>query len=59
MPPEELKTLEEIKRLLVLLLLKLDTHSDEIALALEIKPRTARALIPSRKVKKIIRSEEN
>jgi predicted ArsR family transcriptional regulator len=47
------KQLEDIKRLLMLLLLKLDTTSDEIALALGISPGAARKIMPSSKVRKL------
>ena len=46
--------LEEIKRLLVLLLLKLGSTSDEIALALEVDSSVVRRMIPARQVKKIV-----
>jgi len=45
--------LEDIKRLLVLLLMKLGSQSEEIALALQVDSSVVRRLIPTRKVKKI------
>jgi len=46
--------LEDIKRLPVLLLTKLGSPSEEIALALQIDSSAVRRLIPGRKVKKIV-----
>ncbi len=43
---------DEIKRLLVLLLVKLGSSSDEIAAALQVNPSVVRRMVPSRKVKK-------
>ena len=48
------KQLEDIKRLLVLLLIKLGSQSEEIALALQVDSSAVRKLIPGRKVKKIV-----
>ena len=48
------KQLEDIKRLLVLLLMKLGSPSEEIALALGVDSSAVRKLIPGRKVKKIV-----
>jgi hypothetical protein len=48
------KQLEDIKRLLVLLLMKLGSPSEEIALALQVDSSAVRRLIPGRKVKKIV-----
>ncbi|WP_315831742.1 hypothetical protein [Bradyrhizobium prioriisuperbiae] len=48
------KQLEDIKRLLVLLLMKLGSSSDEIALALSVDSSAVRRLIPGRKIKKIV-----
>lgn len=48
------KELNEIKRLMVLLLLKLGSTSEEIALALQVDSSAVRKLIPGRQVKKII-----
>jgi predicted transcriptional regulator len=44
---------DEIKRLLVLLLVKLGSSSDEIAAALQVDPSVVRKMVPSRKVKKL------
>jgi len=49
-------TLEDIKRLLMVLLLKLGSTSDEIAVALNVTPGRVRQLLPTKKVKKIIKS---
>ena len=49
------KNLEDIKRLLVLLLLKLDSTSEEIALALQVDSSGVRKMIPTKRVKKIIK----
>lgn len=49
------KQLEDIKRLLMLLLLKLDTTSDELALALQMSPGATRKVMPSSKVRKIVK----
>ena len=43
---------DEIKRLLVLLLIKLGSSSDEIAAALQVDSSLVRRMVPSRKVKK-------
>ena len=48
------KQLEDIKRLLVLLLMKLGSSSEEIAPALSVDSSAVRKLIPGRKVKKIV-----
>lgn len=48
------KQLEDVKRLLVLLLLKLGSTSDEIALALQVDSSVVRRMIPARQVKKIV-----
>jgi hypothetical protein len=48
------RQLEDIKRLLVLLLMKLGSQSDEIALALQVDSSAVRKLISARKVKKIV-----
>jgi hypothetical protein len=48
------RQLDDIKRLLVLLLMKLGSASEEIALALQVDSSAVRKLIPGRKVKKIV-----
>jgi hypothetical protein len=48
------KQLEDVKRLLVLLLLKLGSTSEEIALAMQVDSSVIRRMIPVRQVKKII-----
>lgn len=50
------KLLEDIKRLLMLLLIKLDTNSEELGHALQVHPDTARKMMPSSKIKKITSS---
>lgn len=47
------KEQESIKRLLILLLLKLGSTSDEIGLALGVDASVVRRLVPSAKIKKI------
>lgn len=44
--------LESIKKLLVLLLMKLGTPTDEIGLALDVSGQRVRQLMPSAKVEK-------
>ncbi|WP_316219243.1 hypothetical protein [Bradyrhizobium sp. SZCCHNR2026] len=51
---EAAKELNDIKRLMMLLLLKLGASPDEIALALQVDASLIRKTIPSRKVKKIV-----
>lgn len=46
--------LGEIKRLLVLLLLKLGSTSEEIGLALQVDSSLVRKMIPARQIKKIL-----
>jgi hypothetical protein len=53
------KTLEDIKRLLVLLLIKLDATSDELALALQTDSSGVRRMIPSRKIKRVVKAIED
>ena len=48
------KQLEDVKRLLILLLMKLGSTSDEIATALQVDASVIRRAIPARKVKKIV-----
>lgn len=48
------KHLEDVKRLLVLLLLKLGSTSEEVALAMQVDSSVIRRMIPARQVKKII-----
>jgi hypothetical protein len=47
------KQLEDIKRLLMLLLLKLDATSDEIGLALQLDSSGVRRMMPAKKVRKL------
>lgn len=54
----ENETLEDIKRLLIVLLVKLGSTSDEIALALGVTPGRVRQLLPTSKIKKIVKSSE-
>jgi hypothetical protein len=44
---------EEIKRLLILLLMKLGATSEEIGLALQVDASAVRRVMPGRKIKKI------
>lgn len=46
---------EEIKRLLILLLLKLGSTSEEIGLALGVDSSAIRHMMPTRKIKKIVK----
>jgi len=43
----------DVKRLLVLLLLKLGATSEEIGLALGVDPSLVRRMVPARKIRKI------
>ena len=54
----ENETLEDIKRLLIVLLLKLGSTSDEIAVALNVTPGRVRQVLPTSKIKKIVKSLE-
>jgi hypothetical protein len=56
MPANE--PLDDIKRLLVLLLLKLGSTSEEIGLALNVDSSVVRRMLPGRKVRKIVKSNE-
>jgi hypothetical protein len=53
------KNLEDIKRLLVLLLIKLDSTSEEIATALQVDSSAVRRMIPFRQIKRIVKISEN
>ena len=53
------KALEDIKRLLVLLLIKLDSTSDEIALALQVDSSVVRKMMSSRQIKRVAKSIES
>lgn len=48
------RQLEDIKRLLMLLLLKLDTTSEEIGMALNIDSSAVRRSMPTKRIKKIL-----
>ena len=48
------KHLDDIKRLLILLLMKLGSTSEELAMALQVDASAIRRAIPGRKVKKIV-----
>jgi len=50
--------IEDVKRLFVLLLAKLGSNSDEIAMALNIDSSGVRKMIQMRKVKKLVPDEE-
>ncbi len=47
------KELDEIKRLLILLLLKLGSSSEELGLALGVDSSLVRRMIPTRSIKKL------
>jgi hypothetical protein len=49
---------EEIKRLLILLLLKLGSTSEEIGLALGVDSSAIRHMMPTRKIKKIVKDAD-
>jgi predicted transcriptional regulator len=49
---------EDVKRLLILLLLKLGSTSDEIGSALNVDSSVIRKMMPLRKVKKLVKSSE-
>ncbi len=49
---------EDIKRLLILLLLKLGSTSEEIALALQVDSSAVRRMLPARQIKKLIKTSE-
>ena len=53
------KTLEDIKRLLILLLIKLDATSDEIGLALNAEASGIRKMMPFRQIKRIAKAVED
>ena len=54
MTSDSIKELSDIKRLMVLLLLKLGSTSEEIAIALQVDASVVRRMIPGRQVKKIV-----
>jgi hypothetical protein len=49
------KQLEEIKRLLMVLLFKLGSTSDEIAIALNVDSSRVRQMMPAKKIVKIVK----
>jgi hypothetical protein len=51
-------SMEDVKRLLILLLLKLGSTSDEIAMALDVDSSVIRKMMAVRKVKKIVKPAE-
>ena len=53
------KNLEDIKRLLVLLLIKLDSTSEEIATALQVDSSAIRRMVPFRQIKRIVKTSES
>jgi DNA-directed RNA polymerase specialized sigma subunit len=53
MPASNEKQLEEIKRLLMVLLFKLGSTSDEIAIALNVNSSRVRQIMPTKKIEKI------
>lgn len=48
---------DDIKRLLILLLIKLGSTSDEIAAALDVDSSLIRKMIPIKKVKRIVKGD--
>jgi hypothetical protein len=56
---DSIKPLEDIKRLLMLLSMKLGSTSEEIRLAPQVDASVIRRAIPGRKVKKIIADRES
>lgn len=56
MPTKDIN--EDIKRLLVLLLIKLGSTSDEIALALDVDSSVVRKMVPARKIRKLVKGEQ-
>ncbi len=56
MNEDAVKELENVKRLLILLLIKLGSDSQEIARALGVDSSLVRRLVPSGKVRKIAMS---
>jgi len=51
---ETQEQLEDLKRLVMVLLIKLGATSDEIAIALDVDSSLVRKMIPVRKIKKIV-----
>jgi len=58
MPEKDAKELEAVKRLLILLLYKLGSSSDEIGVALGVDSSVVRRLFPSRDIKRIVKPSE-
>lgn len=58
MPEKESTELEDIRRLLILLLYKLGSSSDEIGTALDTDSSVIRRLFPSRDIKRIVKPNE-
>ena len=52
------KQMEDVKRLLILLLLKLGSTSEEVALALQVDSSVVRRMMPGSKVKKIAKAAD-
>jgi predicted ArsR family transcriptional regulator len=55
----QIRQLEDVKRLLMLLLMKLDATSDEIALALQVDSSAVRRSMPAGRVRKIVKRADN
>ncbi len=53
MATKEMPELQEIKRLLILLLIKLGSSSEEIGAALGVDSSVIRSLVPTKKVRKL------
>jgi predicted ArsR family transcriptional regulator len=58
MAEKDQKESEAVKRLLILLLYKLGSSSDEIAGALGVAPSAVRTMVPSQGIKRIVKSAE-
>lgn len=52
--PSNDKALEDIKRLLMLIALKLGSNSDELGLALNVDASRVRQMMPTGRIKKIV-----
>ncbi len=49
------KQLDDLKRLMILLLMKLGSPSEEIATALQVDSSVIRRMLPGRKIKRIVK----
>jgi hypothetical protein len=57
MTEKEAKDLDAIKRLMILLLYKIGSSSDEIGTALDVDSSVVRKMFATRKIKRIIREQ--